>query len=534
MPVVSVTISDRPVNKIDQRLFGVMLERADYMGPEVGAEWTWDASAKSWRKGFLPLWDQMKATVLRFPGGLRADEYDWRWGIENVPGMPPRSERKRQVDGKPITDFVGTDETIALCRRVKAEPLLVVNIMQFEKDLEAGAALAADWVEYCNTPNDGSNPNGGVAWAAVRAKNGSAKPYGVKLWELGNEIHFTGRFPAETYGRMLPIYAKAMREVDSKIELMADAERPDIREAAVKHAGSSVQYLVHHIYQPWETSGKGLTAEQGWYGLVSSPHPGFDREIEDLKGFVRRSGHKYKIAMTEWNANGWWQEHAPLRTDYPYAIVMAGMYNALLRHSDSIPIACSSMLVGRRWAVNIIRADPAEPTGTYATPMYWVSKLYNENHGTELLDVKVENVPTYNMTRNFGSSKAREGIPLLDVVATYRPFKNRFIPALGNRDGGEIYLHVINRHATAVAPLNIVLPRSNNYPSLWGAIVKTVHGPAITSGNDFGKPDLFKTRSYVARFANGHILHVPPASASVICLTTGPGINPELIGGTGR
>jgi hypothetical protein len=39
------------------------------------------------------------------------------------------------------------------------------------------AALAADWVEYCNAPYDGSNPNGGTDWAAQRAADGSPDPY---------------------------------------------------------------------------------------------------------------------------------------------------------------------------------------------------------------------------------------------------------------------------------------------------------------------------------------------------------------------
>jgi alpha-L-arabinofuranosidase len=456
----------------------------------------------------------MKATVLRFPGGLRADAYDWRWGIDNVPGMAPRKERKRAVEGKPISDFIGTDEAIALCRRAKAEPLLVVNVMQFEKQPAEGAALAADWVEYCNSPNDGKNPNGGVDWAAVRAKNGSPNPHNVNLWELGNEIHISGRFPAETYGRMLPVYIKAMKAVDPEIEFLADAETQALREAVVRHAGSRVQYLVHHIYQPWQTSGKGLTAEDGWYGLVSSPHPGFDSEIEDLKRFIKKSGHKYKIALTEWNANGWWEEHAPLRTDYPYAIVMAGMYNSLLRHSDSIPIACSSMLIGRYWAVNIIRADPAERQGTYPTPMYWVAKLYNENHGSELLDVKLSPVPTYATHRSFGSSPARNNVPVTDVAATWTPHRS-FLQ--------RIYLHVVNRHTTQGCRLRLEDVRKLFKPGtrLW-VDVRSVSGPRITSYNDFPLPDYFRVQQLGQWSDKEDTVVVPARSASVVIVQPSP------------
>ena len=52
---------------------------------------------------------------------------------------------------------------------------------------------AADLVEYLNAPNDGSNPNGGVDWAAARAENGHEEPYGVIRFELGNEFSDTGQ-----------------------------------------------------------------------------------------------------------------------------------------------------------------------------------------------------------------------------------------------------------------------------------------------------------------------------------------------------
>lgn len=58
---------------------------------------------------------------------------------------------------------------------------------------QANAAVAnviannADWVEYCNAPNDSTNPGGGIDWAARRATNGHPLPYGIKIWNIGNE-----------------------------------------------------------------------------------------------------------------------------------------------------------------------------------------------------------------------------------------------------------------------------------------------------------------------------------------------------------
>ncbi|WP_394336315.1 T9SS type A sorting domain-containing protein [Flavobacterium psychrotolerans] len=52
----------------------------------------------------------------------------------------------------------------------------------------------ADWVEYCNAPNDGSNPGGGTDWAAQRAANGHPIPYGIKIWNIANEPWAAGEY----------------------------------------------------------------------------------------------------------------------------------------------------------------------------------------------------------------------------------------------------------------------------------------------------------------------------------------------------
>ena len=45
-----------------------------------------------------------------------------------------------------------------------------------------GAKSAAEWVAYCNLP-EGTHP-----MADLRAKHGYTEPFGVKYWELDNEL----------------------------------------------------------------------------------------------------------------------------------------------------------------------------------------------------------------------------------------------------------------------------------------------------------------------------------------------------------
>jgi hypothetical protein len=193
---VRLTVTGEVLNTVPDGLFGQLLERFRADSPELGVEGAWSAQAADWQPGFLNLCEELAPTIIRFPGGIEAERSDWRWGVDNAPGrlgaleIQPGMGRMAQEmrPGVFTTNHVGTEEFLALCRRVSAEPWLVVNLAGYHHHPDEGAALAADWVEYCNAPNDGSNPHGGVDWASVRAANGHPEPHRVRLWELGKEV----------------------------------------------------------------------------------------------------------------------------------------------------------------------------------------------------------------------------------------------------------------------------------------------------------------------------------------------------------
>ncbi|MBK9285955.1 MAG: T9SS type A sorting domain-containing protein [Sphingobacteriaceae bacterium] len=123
---------------------------------------------------------------VRYPGNPEIYNWNWRYSIGPVasrtpqilgPGMPSQ------------TLAFGFDEFMNMVQAKglsKSEVQIMVNLYASNGEPNP-ALLAADWVEYCNAANDGSNPRGGVDWAAVRAANGYSTPYGVKIWNIGNE-----------------------------------------------------------------------------------------------------------------------------------------------------------------------------------------------------------------------------------------------------------------------------------------------------------------------------------------------------------
>jgi hypothetical protein len=129
----------------------------------------------------------------RFPGGSEGNLYQWKRAIG------PLAERTPNVSGNyrmPRTNEFGPDEFGRLLEQGPFNEGIIMVAYAYEKPQDA-----ADWVEYMNC-KVGENPNGGVDWAAVRAKNGHPEPYGIRYWEIGNEVYGNwelnwGSYPTE-------------------------------------------------------------------------------------------------------------------------------------------------------------------------------------------------------------------------------------------------------------------------------------------------------------------------------------------------
>ena len=119
----------------------------------------------------------LKPTILRWPGGSFSEQYHF----EN--GLGKQSERKgilRWDDFDPLS--FGTDEFMAFCEKVGAEPQIVVPIgyhnyagyMPDKDGRQDWLQRALDWMEYCNGDAETTK------WGKKRAENGHPEPYNVK------------------------------------------------------------------------------------------------------------------------------------------------------------------------------------------------------------------------------------------------------------------------------------------------------------------------------------------------------------------
>ncbi len=169
-------------------------------------------------QGFRPdttrLLRELNSGFYRLPGGNFISDYDWRDAIGDPDKRPPTWDNAWHF-AQP--NDVGMDELMTLCKLLNVEPYVTVNAGL--GDAESAAAL----VEYTN----GSIH---TSMGALRAANGHAEPYGVKLWDIGNEMYGFWQI-GHTYLRYYALkhnaFAKAMRKADPSLTLIACGAMPD-------------------------------------------------------------------------------------------------------------------------------------------------------------------------------------------------------------------------------------------------------------------------------------------------------------------
>lgn len=155
---------------------------------------------KGWKQDAVELLrDELKIKMIRYPGGCYASFYDWRDGIG------PKENRPVSYDtfwGYNIINDCGTVEIVDLCHSIGAEPMFCVPVMLYNDVFNA-----AEWVDFCNNPNN-----------ARRIAYGVKEPLNVKYWELDNEVY--RRWDAITYAERCVEFSKAMKAVDPSIKII--------------------------------------------------------------------------------------------------------------------------------------------------------------------------------------------------------------------------------------------------------------------------------------------------------------------------
>ena len=414
----------------------------------------------------------LRPAFIRWPGGNVAQDYHWRWGVGPRDRRPLWTNLAWKNEREP--GDIGTDEFVAFCRRVGAEPSITVNV----EGRGATAEEAAAWVEYCNGPATSK-------YGAMRAANGHPEPYNVKLWELGNEIWgdwVRGHTGADTYARNALRYAQAMRAADPAIELIATGDNDmSWNRAVLRAAGSVIDHLaIHHYYGLKEMNGdaRNLMARPLYY----------ERFYRDVEKLIRDEapGRPIRLSINEWGL-----DLPETRQHSMEAALYGARLMQVFERSPMVAMSAESDLVNG-WPGGIIQASRDR---LFVTPLYHVNQLYNAHRGRDRLKVAVEG-PT------FDTSKEGTAVPVLDAVASR------------SADGSEIYVKVVNT-AGSVVDTAIDLRGVDVRPEAeWHLLT----APSPETHNSFATPDAVRPRRDVLKAGPRFLLTMPAHSVSVLVL----------------
>lgn len=187
---------------------------------------------------FIPAVDSVfqdfPMSTLRYPANGIVTGFEWKKSIGPIASRPPQQVFPQPTTPAQVMEF-GFDEFMAMtaARGVNPKDVQIMvpiydtadvglTTMQMSGAVPNVISSNADWVEYANAPNDGSNPGGGTDWAATRAANGHPAPYGIEIWNMGNEPYAANEYGSggvnNYINKIIPIM-DAMLAIDSTIKI---------------------------------------------------------------------------------------------------------------------------------------------------------------------------------------------------------------------------------------------------------------------------------------------------------------------------
>ena len=417
------------VADVDKRLYGSFVEhigRAVYGGVYDPTHPM--ADEHGFRKDGIALVKALKVPIIRYPGGNFVSGFNWEDSVG------PRDKRPTRLDLAwrcLETNQIGVDEFALWCKAVDSEMMMAVNLGT------RGIAEAVSLIEYCNIEK-------GSLFSDMRIQNGTVKPHSIKTWCLGNEMDGpwqTGHKTADEYGRLAMETGRAMRQVDSDIQLVSCGSSnskmptyPEWEAISLSHSYDVVDFVSLHQY--YGDPGGGTED----YLAVSLVMDDFIKTVASVCDYVKvkkRSKKTLMLSFDEWNVwvrkkesdktapakkNPPWQiapDVIPSTYSFEDALALGCLLITLIRHADRVKMACLAQLI------NVIAPVMVTDGGAWRQTIYW-PLLHASTYGRGTVLHPVISCPKYD-------SKTFTDVPYLEATAIH------------NEEAGEVTVFAVNR-----------------------------------------------------------------------------------------
>lgn len=385
--MITVQIDPKRKHPISPYLYMQFMEPLGTADASIDA--AWDFTEHDWIPCVMDKVRELAPTMVRF-GGTMIDYYHWKEAVG-----PERIPMIQHCWGGLYHNLVGTHEVIDFCRKVDAEPLILVNMESdgfpnwaYPKNdgVRLGTAQeAAEWVSYCNNPDN-----------ALRHRHGVPEPYGVKYWQIGNETSYKIRnqvgFDVDGCYEVSGRFAEAMRKADPDIKLIAWGDLDYNKNSWMRKMSQldNVDILAFHHH-----FGSGLPdsplrgieyrkdPEETWRHLMHAHHS-LDEHIRQLR---TECGNK-RLAMTEGHFTLPGRNRNEVLSSWGAGVAYARCLNVIMRHSDVIDIATMADFFGNLWQVNALMIPSPVPFYgmPYLQPVGAVMSLFRHHQGTHAVD----------------------------------------------------------------------------------------------------------------------------------------------------
>jgi len=338
---------------------------------------TWKGRKGGMRKDLVQKLYDLQPGFLRFPGGCivegrtLAERYQWKKTVGKVEDRENLINKWNKGFAHRLTpDYwqsfgLGFFEYFQLAEDLGAEPLPILSCgmsCQFNtaelvkmEDLNPYVQDALDLIEFANGDST-------TKWGKIRAEMGHPKPFNMKYIGVGNEQW------GEDYIERYKVFEKAIHAKYPNIQIISgsgpspDGEFFDYGWKELKKLNA--QIVDEHYYN-----------SPDWFLKNANRYDKYDRR--GPKVFAGEYAAQSVGVVKPDNKNNW-------QTALSEAAFMTG----LERNADVVTMTSYAPLLahadGWQWTPDLIWFNNLK---SYATPNYYVQKLFSNNKGTDLIKI---------------------------------------------------------------------------------------------------------------------------------------------------
>ncbi len=513
------TVTIHPAYKIGEispRLFGAFLEPIGSMvnGSMYNPKHP-TADDKGFRKDWIKALKESGVPAVRMPGGNFVSGWDWKDSIG------PMEKRKAHLDlawRQYIPNDIGHDEYLQWAERVGTEAMYTINLGT------GGINDAIDMVEY-------TNHEGGTYWSDLRKQYGHEKPYGVKVWYLGNEADGPWQIGSwekdpHGYGVTAREVSKAIKWIDPAIETVACASSapylssyPQWDLEVLQECYELVDYIsLHHYHQAPEGNlgallgGTAMFEEyikteiaicdyvQTKLRTKKQMMISFDEFASTMMpvGEIHygRRGNLPPVSFKEFSMDPSFVHHdpddwstRPVRNrgaEIRQAITSAATMLLFMRYADRIKIGCMTR------GLNVLAETSREHIWKSAAH-YPMSQLIKYARGVSLepsVECDTYDIPGYAVT-DYRQYDSHEGVPYIESAAAY------------DEANGELNVFVVNIDWEQDTTLELDVSGFDGYEFVEQVELYT---DDLNTSNSYENPDVIvPSKSSTAKYENGKV-----------------------------